>query len=87
MTCAHTLLELPSAYARVSAIDSLWRRTSVGGYFIITEIGSNAGFQLISEARNYLLQVARVDHGNAQEDAELNGHVALPVSILPSSSD
>ena len=81
VTCSHTLLELPSALARVTAIDSLWRRTAVGGYLVIIEIGTNAGFRLISEARNYLLQVSRFDNGNA-EDEETNGHVAMPVSVV-----
>ena len=81
VTCSHTLLELSSALARVTAIDNLWRRTEVGGYLVLIEIGTNAGFQLISEARNYLLQVTRVDNGNA-EDAEINGHVAMPVRVI-----
>jgi len=81
VTCSHTLLELSSALARVTAIDNLWRRTEVGGYLVLIEIGTNAGFQLISEARNYLLQVTRVDNGNA-EDAEINGHVAMPCPHL-----
>ena len=79
VTCSHTLLELPTALARVTTLDTLWRRTAVGGYLVIIELGTNAGFQLISEARNYLLQVSRVDSGTA-EDAEINGHVAMPVS-------
>ena len=78
VTCSHTLMDLPSALARVTALDSLWRRTAVGGHLVIIEIGTNAGFQLISEARNYLLQLCRVDTGT-EEDAEINGHVTMPV--------
>ena len=45
VTMCHTLLELPSAEARLTAIDNLWRKTN--GYLIIVEGGTNAAFQVV----------------------------------------
>jgi ribosomal protein RSM22 (predicted rRNA methylase) len=78
VTSCHTLLELPSAEARLTAIDSLWRRTA--DYLIIMEEGTNAGFQVISESRDYLLQLTRAEHETEQENEESSGHIFAPVS-------
>jgi ribosomal protein RSM22 (predicted rRNA methylase) len=42
-TCCFTLLELPSAEARLTAVDNLWRKTE--GFLVLIEEGTNAGFQ------------------------------------------
>ena len=56
--CSNSLLELPSAEERLSTIHSLWRRVEDGGYLVIADIGTNAGFHVIAEARDYLNQVS-----------------------------
>ncbi len=45
VTCCHTLLELPSREARLVAVDTLWRKTEHGGFFVLVEDGTNAGFE------------------------------------------
>ncbi len=45
VTCTHTLLDLPSEEARLTAVDNLWRKTD--GYLVLVEDGTNAGFQVI----------------------------------------
>ena len=43
-TSCFSLLELPSAEARLTSVDNLWRKTS--GYLVLIEEGTNAGFQV-----------------------------------------
>lgn len=52
---AYTLLELPSARTRLETIVSLWNKTNK--YFIIVEQGTNAGFKVTNEARDFILQL------------------------------
>ena len=59
VTCSHSLLHVPSVTERINIVDNLWRKTANGGYLIIVENGSNAGFQVVQEARNYLSQIVR----------------------------
>ncbi|XP_075229719.1 ribosome assembly protein METTL17, mitochondrial isoform X2 [Lycorma delicatula] len=49
---AYTLFELPSKQARLEAVLNLWSKT--GKYLVIVERGSNAGFKLVNEARDFL---------------------------------
>lgn len=58
VTCSHSLLHVPSTLERINVIDNLWRKTTNGGFLIIVENGTNAGFQVVQEARHYLSQVA-----------------------------
>ncbi len=74
VTCCHTLLEMPNAAARVTAIDKLWRKTT--DFLVIIEDGTNAGFQAVSEARDYLLQVSQAEH---EESHLTGGHIFAPV--------
>ncbi|TRY61681.1 hypothetical protein TCAL_01437 [Tigriopus californicus] len=77
VTSAFTLAELPSAKARLTSLDILWRKTH--GYLILLEDGSNAGFQILAEARDYLLQLVEANAGrNDQIGKELHGHLFAP---------
>ena len=70
-------MELPSAADRLSTVHSLWRRVKDGGVLVLVEGGTNAGFQLVVEARDYLLQLAQLSReGEAEESLE--GHVLAP---------
>ena len=59
VTCSHSLLHVSSVSERINIVDNLWRKTANGGYLIIVENGSNAGFQVVQEARHYLSQIVR----------------------------
>lgn len=52
---AYSLFELPSMKARLETIQKLWNKTE--DYLIIVEHGSNAGFQVVNEAREYVLNL------------------------------
>ena len=59
VTCSHTLLDISTTLERINVIDNLWRKTCPsGGFLVLVENGSNAGFQVIQEARHYLLQIS-----------------------------
>lgn len=49
---AFSLMELPNRKTRVDIITNLWQRCT--GYLILVELGTNAGFKLINEARDLL---------------------------------
>lgn len=53
--CAYSLFELPSARARLETILNLWNKT--GKYLIVVEHGTNAGFKLVNEVRDFILQI------------------------------
>ncbi|KAK1121564.1 hypothetical protein K0M31_010359 [Melipona bicolor] len=50
---AYSLLELPSQISRLETILKLWQKTEQ--YLIIIEQGTNAGFRVINEARDFIL--------------------------------
>jgi len=41
------MMELPSMSDRLEIVSNLWKRTVPGGYLILVENGTNAGFQVI----------------------------------------
>ena len=67
VTCSHSLLHVPSVSERTNIVDNLWRKTANDGYLIIVENGSNAGFQVVQEARHYLSQIV----GNATSELDM----------------
>lgn len=73
---SRTLFELPDMASRLRTIDILWRKTS--GYLIIVEAGTKAGYRLVLEARDYVLELSR----RAYEEGESNpqGYVFAPCS-------
>jgi len=68
VVCSATLMELPSAAARLASLHALWERVGEDGVLVLAEPGTNAGFRAISEARHYLSQLG----------GELVGHAAAP---------
>lgn len=50
---AYSLMELPSMKSRIETIQKLWNKTE--DYLIIIEQGTNAGFQIVNEAREFVL--------------------------------
>lgn len=65
---SYSLFELPSSKVRLETIMNLWNKTEK--YLVLTEVGTNAGFQLINEARDFILNI---------EDERNRGHVFAPV--------
>lgn len=51
---AFTLMELPDLKTRLQTLLTLWKKCD--GYMVLVENGTNAGFNLIHEAREFLLQ-------------------------------
>lgn len=52
---AYSLFELPDMKSRLETIQKLWNKTE--DYLIIIEQGSNAGFQVVNEAREFVLNL------------------------------
>lgn len=73
VVCAHSLLEIPSAELRLQTVHSLWKKSQ--GYLVLVEHGSRAAYEVIIEARDFLLSLAET-----QNDPSLRGHVFSPVS-------
>jgi len=79
--CSNTMLELASAEERLSCLHTLWEKVEYGGYLLLVETGTNAGFHVVAEARDYLNQVSRL----SDEDPNLSaGHTVAP---CPHDSD
>lgn len=60
---AYSMLELPSLETRLEAVVNLWNKTQ--NYLVIVEQGTNAGFKVINEIRDFILQIdnkANVGH-------------------------
>ncbi|KAK4884246.1 hypothetical protein RN001_000517 [Aquatica leii] len=55
VVCSYSLLELPSRRARLQTILNLWNKTSQ--YLVVVEQGSNAGFQIVNEVREFILNI------------------------------
>jgi len=73
--CSYTMLELPSAVERLSCLHTLWEKVEYGGYLVLVETGTNAGFHVIAEARDYLNQLSRLPDGDAGPPV---GHAVAP---------
>ncbi|BES98756.1 Mitochondrial small ribosomal subunit Rsm22 [Nesidiocoris tenuis] len=50
---SYSLLELPSSSARLGTVLNLWNKTN--DFLVLVEFGTKAGFQVINEARDFLL--------------------------------
>ncbi|KYN27309.1 hypothetical protein ALC57_03653 [Trachymyrmex cornetzi] len=53
---AYTLFELPGLESRIDTILKLWANTN--NYLIIVEEGTNAGFKVVNEVRDFVLKYA-----------------------------
>jgi ribosomal protein RSM22 (predicted rRNA methylase) len=60
---AYSLLELPNLKARLEMAHSLWNKTS--DYLVFAESGTNAGFQVLNEIREFLMQVKQSNNEEA----------------------
>ncbi|KAK7075273.1 Methyltransferase-like protein 17, mitochondrial [Halocaridina rubra] len=72
---SRSLFELPDMISRLRTIDVLWRKTN--GYLVIVEAGTNAGYKLVLEARDYILALSSKSE---EDDINLHGHVFSPCS-------
>ncbi|XP_046733970.1 methyltransferase-like protein 17, mitochondrial isoform X2 [Diprion similis] len=53
---AFSLFELPNVQARLDVVLNLWMRTN--NYLVIVEQGTNAGFKIVNEARDFILNMS-----------------------------
>ena len=67
-------MEFKDQGERLTYLDTLWRRVEPGGFLILVEVGSIAGFFTMSEARSYLIE--------SFKNPELSGHIYAPVSLI-----
>lgn len=65
---AYSMLELPNFKTRMETLVTLWNKTE--HYLIIVEYGTNGGFKVINEARDFLLQMNKIQN--------TEGHVFSP---------
>lgn len=54
---AFSLFEMPSMKSRLETIQKLWNKTE--DFLIIVEYGSNAGFSIVNEAREFVLNLPK----------------------------
>lgn len=71
---SRSLFELPDMTSRLRTLDVLWHKTS--GYLILVEAGTNSGYRVVQEARDYVLELSR----RAKEEGESHpeGYVFSP---------
>ena len=67
-------MEFKDQGERLTYLDTLWRRVEPGGFLILVEVGSIAGFFTMSEARSYLIE--------SFKNPELSGRIHAPVSLI-----
>lgn len=66
---AYSLFELENQKKRLETLLTLWNKCN--GYLVLIEHGTNAGFKLINEARDFLLNATQKNR---------SAHVFAPVS-------
>lgn len=54
---AYSLFELPDMKSRLETIQTLWNKTK--DYLVVVEQGTNAGFQAVNEARDFVLNISK----------------------------
>nr|XP_022336403.1 methyltransferase-like protein 17, mitochondrial isoform X1 [Crassostrea virginica] len=54
--CAYTLMDFPHRKSRLQLISELWDRTK--DYFVLVDVGTRCGFELIQEVRHRLLKIS-----------------------------
>lgn len=70
MLSAYALMELPDLKTRIETLLTLWNKCD--GYLVLIEEGTNVGFSLINEARDFLM--------NHLKETEA-GYVYAPVRV------
>lgn len=66
---AYSLFELPNIQTRFETILNLWNKTKK--YLVLVEMGTRAGFGLINEARDLLLEISSQNN--------IKSHIFSPV--------
>ncbi|XP_054742780.1 methyltransferase-like protein 17, mitochondrial [Anastrepha obliqua] len=66
---SYTLFELPSSESRKEVLLNLWKKCN--GYLVIAEEGTRRGYELVNEARDFILNL---------QSEELKGEVFAPCS-------
>lgn len=60
---AYSLLELQTVKSRLEVVNNLWNKA--GKYLIFVESGTNAGFQVLNEVRDFLMHLKDVNKEDA----------------------
>lgn len=60
---AYSLLELPALKNRLEVVNNLWNKA--GQYLVFIESGTNAGFQILNEIRDFIMHVKSVNKEDA----------------------
>lgn len=71
---SRSLFELPDITSRLRTLDVLWRKTS--NYLVLVEAGTNAGYRVVQEARDYILELSRKTKEEGESHPE--GYVFAP---------
>lgn len=60
---AYSLFELPSLKKRLEVVNNLWNKAE--HYLIFVEVGTNSGFTLLNEIRDFLIQIKSLNKEEA----------------------
>lgn len=60
---AYSMFELPSLKNRIEVANSLWNKAS--NYLVFVENGTNAGFRVLDEIRDFLMEIKRINNEDA----------------------
>ena len=82
VTCAFSLLDIPTERERINIVTDLWEKTE--HFLVLVEIGTNAGFQVIAEARHVLTMLSKIKVSPRDEDESFSGQLFSPVRQLES---
>ncbi|GAU96352.1 hypothetical protein RvY_07811 [Ramazzottius varieornatus] len=89
VTSAYSLLDLPNVRERLKTVRSLWQKTK--RFLVLVELGSVAGYDLIMEARNHILQLDRagkrssrrvVDNLEQEEISQIYQNIPEPGEVF-----
>ncbi|XP_053618886.1 methyltransferase-like protein 17, mitochondrial [Plodia interpunctella] len=73
---AFSLFEMPDMKTRLETIQKLWNKTE--NYLVIVEHGSNAGFRVVNEAREFVLNLPKEKKSSKQVNNTQNGYAFSP---------
>ncbi|XP_031828110.1 ribosome assembly protein METTL17, mitochondrial [Nomia melanderi] len=76
---AYSLLELPNQKTRIEVIKKLWDKTS--RYLIIVEQGTKVGFEIINEARDFILNYTEKDESGVHVFSPCPHDLTCPRSL------
>lgn len=60
---AYSLFELSSLKKRLEVVNNLWNKA--GQYLIFVEVGTNAGYTILNEIRDFLIQIKNLNNEDA----------------------